>query len=185
MPRRLAVLSSLLAASFLSACAQGGGYGPESPHYVYPGGLSIELKKPLTIPPGEAGVRLQYGRTVARNGVQETDPHCIFELDTVSDGRQTVQPEAFRVTRWQRRITTFSGMPVGFRAVALTDFDDGRPSQIYYITEFRLRSEQQPAVRSLTCQHDQAAPGIAIARHLTLAEMRAALGEYFVLDLPR
>lgn len=148
--------------------------------------LMLSLRQALTVPPNEATVRLQYGHTVARNGVQETDPYCILELATVSAAAQTVPPGSFRITRSQHRVETFSGMPV----MPAPHFGggiggDGGPSQMYFITEFRLQSDAQPGVRSLTCQHDQGAAGVGIPRHLTLAQMRQALGDYFVLDLPR
>jgi hypothetical protein len=178
-------LSALGLGALLSACAGASGYGPESPHYAYPADLRISLLKPLEIPPASATVRLQYGHPVARNGVQETDPHCIFELETVSDGPQQVRPDQFQVTRFQRRIEAHSGMPVmQFHAMRTGFGQDDGPSQIYYVSEFRLRSASQPTVRALTCLSNQQAPGIAIPRHLALAEIRQALGAYFSLELP-
>lgn len=176
---------ALICASGIVAAAD---HGPDSPYYRYPAGLTLTLLQPLTIPPDAATVRLQSGRVVPRNGVQEVEPHCIFELDTVSDRDQLVLPQKIRVTDVRRSVSTFSGMSVWpyfrspFRHVGFQD--DGGPSHVFYKTEFRLRSEQQPEVRALTCQSNQMAPGIAIMRHLTLAEIRAALGGYFSLDLP-
>ncbi|NTV96209.1 MAG: hypothetical protein HGA75_12470 [Thiobacillus sp.] len=146
--------------------------------------MSASLTKPLAIPVGEASVRLQYGHPVARNGVQETDPHCILELDTVAQETLTVAPETFRIDGIRRREETFSGMPVLVRNVMGTGLGrDGGPSHIYYVTEFRLRSDKGTQVRNLTCQHNVAS--VAIPHHLTLAEIRQALGDYFSLDLPR
>ncbi len=148
--------------------------------------VRLSLLQTLEIPPGEAGVRLQYGRTAARNGVQEVDPHCIFELDTVSESAQVVQPGPFRVTRVQRREVSFSGMPLMFWDPLSQGIGPTRnPSNVYFLTEFRLQSDSQPNVRSLLCQHNQAAAGITFPRHLTLAEMRQALGNYFSLELTR
>lgn len=171
-------------AFLLGGCAGPREYAPDSPHYAYPADLKIDLNRPLAIPPGQASVRLQYGRAVARNGVEETEPYCIFEIDTVSDSPQAVQPDRFRITRFQRRVETFSGMPaLPWHVVAIGNDDDGGPSLLYFISEFRLHSATQPGVRSLTCQVNQA--GAAIPRHLTLAEIRQALGTYFSLELPR
>lgn len=178
------ILIGLGLAALLSGCAGAREYGPESPHYAYPAGLTVELLRPLAIPPGEASVRLQYGRTVARNGVQEVDPYCIFEIDTVSDAVQMVAPARFRVTRIGRRMETFSGMPaLPWRAIAAGLGRDDGPSHIYFVTEFRLQADGRPAVRALTCQHNVA--NVAVPHHLTLAEMRHALGDYFSLELPR
>jgi hypothetical protein len=64
-------------------------------------------------------------------------------------------------------------------------FDDGSPSFLYFITEFRLRAADQPDVRSLRCAWDQMAPGNrGLMRHLTLEEMRGALGGWVSLIPP-
>lgn len=148
--------------------------------------VTLSQLQPLEIPPGEAGVRLQYGRTAARNGVQEVDPHCIFELDTVSESAQVVPPGAYRVTRFARREVTFSGMPLMFwNPLSQGIGQNHNPSNLYFLTEFQLQSDSQPNVRSLLCQHNQATAGITLPRHLTLSEMRQALGSYFTLDISR
>ena len=170
----------------LPGCANNTAYGPDSPYYNYPTTTTLSLEQPIEIPPESATVRLQFGRTVARNGVQEEEPHCVFEVNTVKESSQTIVPGVFLVTDIQRRIQTFSGMPVlpwryAFRRTGFGR-DDG-PSHIYYITEFRLHSDKQPDVRALTCLHNQMAPGIPVMRHLTLAQIRQALGSYFSLTL--
>lgn len=145
-------------------------------------GPGLELLRPIEIPANSATARLQYGHLVARNGVQEQDAFCVFELDTVAEQAQRVEPEHFQITRVSRSVETFAGMPVG--VIAAFWMDDEQPSQIYYKTTFKLHSERQPTVRNLSCMSNQMMPGTYLAmRHLTLAEIRAALGGYFRLDL--
>jgi hypothetical protein len=183
MPSHITLTSGLALALLLSACAEQPSYGPESPYYAYSPAWRANLERPIAIPPGEATVRLQYGHPVPRNGVQETDPHCILEVETVAEGARNMAPAAFPVTRVQRREQTFSGMPVlPWRGLG-GGFGSGGPSHLYYITEFRLRDEGQPQARALTCQHNVA--NAAIPRHLTLAEIRQALGDYIRLEAPR
>lgn len=178
---------------FVTGTAFGAEYGPDSPYYRYPAGVTLSLTRPLAIPPEAATVRLQFGRVVPSNGVQEVEPHCIFEVDTVGEREQIVVPQKFQVTDVRRGISTFAGLPVwpfGLAAIRVGSRDDGLPSHIYYKTEFRLRAAEaiagQPPVRNLTCQSNQMSAGIPIAfmRHLTLDEIRQALGDYFRLDLP-
>lgn len=187
-PSALSRPPAFIALALLTGLAPAADWGPDSPHYRYPAGLTLTLHRELTVPPEAATVRLQYGRVVASNAVQEHDPHCIFELDTVRDTPQAVRPQRMWVTDARRGVTTFSGMPVWpyppFRYGRVGWNDDGGPSHIYYKTEFRLKSEVQPEVRALTCQSNQMAPGIAIMRHLTLREIRQALGDYFSLEPP-
>lgn len=173
-------MSRILVAIFLllslAACAS-------QPDGGRPVGRLI-LQTPISIPPGAATLRLQYGRTTAFNAVQEQDPFCVFELDTVSDQSQAVMPAAFDITRINLSVETFAGMPVlpfSTLRVGLGLHDDG-PSQIYYKTAFRLAPNPTKA-RALTCMSNQYMPGIAIMRHLSLREIRDALGSYFTLDL--
>lgn len=166
-------LITLLLISSFSAFASGP--PPEQPL----GRLKLEV--PLSIPPGAATLRLQQGRVTAFNAVQEQDPFCIFELDTVSEGAQPVAPAEFSITRIDRSIETFAGMPVLTMRVALGQ-GDSSPSHIYYKTTYHLASNPQGA-RSLACMSNQYVPGIAIMRHLSLGEIRDALGGYFTLDL--
>jgi len=174
-------IPGLLLVTLLSGCAT----APDAVPTGHQGRLV--LRQALAIPPDAATVRLQHGRIVPNNAVQEQDPFCIFEIDTVAPGEQTVRPGAFTITGVSRSVETFSGMPVGFhpllfRRVALGD-SDGGPSQIYYKTTFRLSAPDQP-VRALACMSNQYMPGNPIMRHLTLAEIRQALGTWFNLEFP-
>jgi len=58
-------------------------------------------------------------------------------------------------------------------------------SRLYYKTELFLRSEKQPQILAMTCQHawETGSSGLDL-RPLTVAEMRQAMGSYFALHLP-
>ncbi len=140
-----------------------------------------------SIPSESATLRLQYGKPVARNAVQEYDPFCVFEINTVSDSPQIVRPDTFRVTRTGHSISTIadaSGLPYP-TPIKVGLSNDHRPTHIYYKTLFWLHSEQQPGVRLLTCMSNQNLPGVyPFMRHLTLREIREALGADFRLEIP-
>ncbi len=157
--------------------------GPQSPHFRYPEGTQLILNQPVEIQPGEASLRLQFGRVVPRNGVQEQEPHCIFEIDPVRATIQRIESDVFTVTRVERGVWMSAIPALGVLRVGL--LDRSGPTLIYYQTEFRLRSERQPGVRSLLCQSLKSAAGIdPNMRHLTLEEIRQALGSIFTLRLP-
>ncbi|MFP5506542.1 MAG: hypothetical protein ACLGH6_10115 [Gammaproteobacteria bacterium] len=165
-------------AALLAGCAALESPDPASPHYAYTTGWTVVLTQPLTIEPGAATVRLQYGRVVPRNGVQRHDPHCVVELDTVSDGPQTLQPGRFEVLRVIRSTNDFFVDASHFFRHA-RHVDDNAPTFLFFITEFRLRDPAQPALRSMTCAWDQFAPGnFPMMRHLSLDEIRSALGNW-------
>ena len=169
----------------LGGCAALESPDPASPYYAYTAGWAVQLNHPLTFPPDSATVRLQYGGVVPRNGVQEQDPFCIVELDTVRPQPQTLQPgrfEVLRVTRSVSAITAASASPF----VRTLHLDDDSPSFLYYITEFRLRDPAQPNLRGMRCAWNQMAPGNrALMRHLTLGEIQGALGGWMTLIPPR
>lgn len=169
----------------LGGCASLLSDDPVSPHYAYPTGWTIELHRALTIPANEATVRLQYGRVVPRNGVQDYDPFCVVEIDTVRDAPQTLAPGRFEVWRVTRNVHTIVDAGASpFRRVHMSD--DGDPPFLYFITEFRLRDPAQPGLRGMTCAWNQMAPGNRVLmRHLTLAEIRSALGDWMSLTPER
>lgn len=168
----------LLVANLLTACTS----TPENPAAA---SATLTLRVPLTVPADAATMRLQYGQPVARHAVHEYDPFCVFEINSVSEAPQTVAPDTFRIVRIAQTIdtiATFDGAAT--RAVKVGLFDDVRPTFIYYKTLLRLRSDTQPGVRMLTCMSNQNLPGVyPFMRHLTLAEIRAALGANFELTL--
>lgn len=178
LPTRAHLLSFALLAG-LTACANTPGVTSSSLG-------TLQLRETLSIEPDAATVRLQYGRIVARNAVQEQDAFCVFELDSVRPETQLVQPGQFRIVSFSRSVETFAGMPVfplSLQTRRVSFGGDTGPTNIYYKTLFRLQDAQQP-VRMLTCMSNQNAPGNAnFMRHLTLTEIRAALGSWFTLSL--
>ena len=171
----------------LGGCAGLESADPASPYYAYSTGWSVQLNRPLTIPPDAATVRLQYGRIVPRNGVQEQDPFCVVELNTVGDALQILRPGRFDVLRVTRSISTISAQEASSPFMkARFAFDDGEPAFLYYITAFRLRDAAQPELRGMRCAWNQMAPGNqALMRHLTLDEIRGALGDWMTLVPPK
>jgi len=157
-----------------------------SPYYAYSAGWTAQLIQPLTISADAATVRLQYGRIVPRNSVQEHDPFCVVELETVRDEPQVLQPGRFDVWRVTRSVSPITAAVLPTLIKARHVDDDGDPTFLYYITEFRLRDPAQPDLRGMRCAWNQMAPGNrALMRHLTLAEIRSALGDWVVLIPPK
>ena len=177
---------ALLGLVLLGGCAGLESPDPASPYYAYSSGWVVQLNRPLTIEPDAATVRLQYGRVVPRNSVQEHDPFCVVELDTVRAEPQTLQPGRFEVRRVSRSVSPITVMAKSPLIRVRYIEDDGDPSFLYFITEFRLRDPAQPALRGMRCAWNQMAPGNrALMRHLTLNEIRWALGDWMTLIPPK
>lgn len=176
---------ALLGMLVLGGCAGVQSGDPASPHYAYATGWAVQLKRPLTIPADAATVRLQHGRVVPRNSVQEQDPFCVVELETVRSEPQTLQPGRFEVWRVTRSVHPVAAAAPSPLIRAHRVLDEGAPTFLYYITEFRLRDPAQPQLRSMRCAWNQMAPGNrGLMRHLTLGEIQAALGDWMRLMPP-
>jgi hypothetical protein len=180
---------TLVGVLVLGGCGSLASPDPGSPYYAYPPGWGVQLNRVLPIDPGAATVRLQYGRIVPRNGVQEQDPFCIMEVNTLSNQVQMLQPGRFEVVRVTRSVSDITAaassvIPPGYLKTGLGGGDS--PSFLYFITTFGLRDASQPTIRSLRCAWDQMAPGNrALMRHLTLDEMSQALGNWMTLVPPK
>lgn len=178
-----AIPIGLLALVSLGGCTGLAPSDPATPGSAAGTGWSVMLERPLVIPAEAATVRLQYGRIVPRNGVQDPDPFCVVELDTVSESPQTLSPGRFEVVRVSRSVSTLVQRATPFRQVGLGDEDS--PSFLYFITEFQLRDPGQPDLRAMTCAWNQMAPGNrALMRHLRLDEIRSALGDWIRVTPP-
>ncbi|MEW6133756.1 MAG: hypothetical protein AB1591_11445 [Pseudomonadota bacterium] len=169
-------------ALLLWACDTPHSYGPHTPYYRFPPGVRLALNQPLEIPANWATARLQHGRPVPFGHVQEQEPHCIFEIDTVRAVPQRVEADVFAVTSVRRSVSELAGGAGFFVRSALAD--DDAPAPIYFKTTFMLRSEKQPGVLRMVCQAGPYSDDIARHRHLTVAEIREALGRMFTLELP-
>lgn len=154
--------------------------GPDSPGYAYPAQTRLMQRQSLPVEADAASVRMQGGRVVARNAVQEHNPYCVLELDRVDAAPRRLEPATYAVERVTRQMRTFAAAPA---RVAAND-DGGSLSHLYYQTVFRLVPNAAGA-GWLTCMHNQP-PGAsgAYERHLTLAEIRAALGDLIHIELP-
>ncbi len=169
---------SLALALALSACAgtpPGSGPAPESPHYRAPAALLLRIEHPLPLPADIATLRFQDGRIVAFNAVEESEPHCLFEVERLGSESRLIEPVSLAVSRVQRGLSTFPGI-----ALAPTGSGRGGPARLYYYTEFRLHRTGEDPARALFCQHDQS--DRAIPRHLTPSEIRTALGPWLSLE---
>jgi hypothetical protein len=149
-------------------------------------GWAVQLNRALTIDAGAATVRLQYGRIVPRNSVQEYDPFCVVELNTVGTAPQILRPGRFEVRRVTRSVNPITAARSSSFLQTAFGMDEGDSSFLYFITAFRLRDPAQPDLRGMTCAWNQMAPANRmLMRHLTLDEIRSALGDWMTLIPPR
>ena len=171
---RLALL--LIAVVVLGGCQSTSARDEASPFYVPPAGSRLVLQKTLTIPADTVGVIIQGGRAVSHRDVDQYYPHCRLEVRDRRDTAQTVNPDDFLVRRVRRDVEVVSNPRVG----PVVRVGHG-PSFFIYRTIFDLESPRQPSVRTLVCQY-WGDP--ALNDHLSIREIRRALGETMRLELP-
>lgn len=171
-----------------TGCQPIGGYPIESPYYQPPANSRLVLNQPIEIPPDSATVRFQFGKIVG--GVNEFEPNCVFELTTIRETAQRVEPDTFTVTKVRSGSSLRNSMrqnqPGLMHARFVSDDTGGGPIRYFYKTEMFLHSARQPNVLMLTCQHawETGSSSLEYQRPPTVAEMRQALGAYFTLQLP-
>ena len=159
----------------------------DSPFYAIPAGSSVTLTRNLTVPANQVAVFLQGGEVVPSDRVNQYYPHCKFELRRRLDTPQTVQADSFQVTKVVQEI----GHSVALEQLRLAEVSigmgflagargDGASLQTWS-TRMMLSSAHQPDVFRLSC--GQAAL-LHEGQHVSINEMRKALGGIFALKLP-
>lgn len=172
------LLPVLLVLVLLPACRLAPVADETSPSYPVPAGSTLVLNRPLAIPDGSTGVRLQGGAVKPARDVNEWHPNCRLEVRTLSDRVRTVEPDRFEIWRVRRETTVVTGPGTRFAELRA---DSGGPTFLVFRTLFDLRSARQPDVAWLTCQH-WGDP--ALGRDLSIREIRTALGDVAGLVLP-
>ncbi len=165
-----------VALAFLLAACQTAAYrGDEnSPYFTVPVGTRLVLHRELVIPADRVDVYLQGGRVLGYAEVNPHHPFCTFDVRRRLGTPQTVAPDEFAVTKATQDVFYSRHVPGTVLA------SDGSPSFEIYSTILALHSDRQPQVVNLTCAQWQYPP---LQRHVTINEMRQALGALFTLRL--
>lgn len=135
-------------------------------------GNSVIVNQTLAIKPNLARVYFQNGEIQSEQQIDRYYPNCSLEIKTLSSSTQSILPDRFTIYR----ITVdeeFSRS--GIRLTSLHFFGGDGPSPENWATHFYLRSEKQPDVYRLNCQHWEDPTD---ARHVTYDEIKKAVGKY-------
>ena len=169
-------------------------YPITSPYYRIPAGSQIVLNEPLTIPPNNARIYLQYGRVITPREKDRYHANCWFLSWKVLETSQTIQPDAFMVidsqktqefvqnppgvmyaSRFSTQIDIHGGIGIGIGIGAAMDPASGdSPMAAEYTTTLKIHSDRQPDIRRFACSHWD---GPFSGEHLTVEQMQQALGD--------
>ena len=171
-------LLALLLIITASACQGIQSRDEHSPYYQPGPGSLLILNTAVEIPPNQASIYLQYGKVVREKDIQVREANCKFEVRDVLPVAQTIQNDTFVIQRVQLqnqfvaydRVIVASAMEAQF----------GSPVAEVYTTTYYLKSEKQPQVLYLTCQHWEV---VGDGNHLSIEEIRQALGVMMTLDV--
>lgn len=146
---------------------------------------TFELLREIIIRPGRTRTYLQDGAIVA--SVNEFQPHCQFEVNSIRETPQTVRADVFTITSVSTRTDRIvQAAPVQVAALdsptalgflGIFNWDEPRQMHAYI---FRLHSEKQPDVRALICGGAFDDP--IVADLPTTGEIARSLGDYGTLE---
>ena len=140
---------------------------------------SFELYKAVEVPSGRTRIYFQGGRQV--RGVNEFQPHCQLEVNSLLEQTRSLEADVFAVTGVATRSDqVVMGRPA-VQVAVLGGFGlwGAGESRRMYVYVFGLHSDRQPDVRSLNCGGAFDAP--MLAELPTLQEIQEALGEFGTL----
>jgi hypothetical protein len=157
----------------------------DSPYYLVPVGSTLVQNQDVVIPPNTASTYFQGGVTMPQSQVNQYHPFCKFEVLKVKDSAQTIKADTYVIKKVvQERTDSVDAGQI--RLAALSDGMGTMVGGIYgtvtitLVTRMFLHSDKQPDVYGLSCGH-WVYP--STGQHLTIHEMRTALGGVFTLQL--
>ncbi len=159
---------------------------PDNRYYLPPAGTLVRINEELTVPARWARVFLQRGDTVAYADVNRYYPSCDFELYTVKETPQSIEPGSFNVIDVQRgteEIVRYR--PVHYASRGLLAYSgpgSGGQYMIMHTVRMRLESAEQPGMYMLTCRGGLDDP--PNAREPSINDMRMGLGDKATIVLP-
>lgn len=164
------------------AC-QAPAFNPDSPLSRVPLQSTLVLHEDLTIKANTVSLWFQQGEQIPEKLLDHYQPHCKFETYKMQAADKPVRADRFsihNVVRWDDY--AMLGVQLAAVTIGIGTFGSGDDaSPVNMATEMFLHSEQQPDVYRLVCsQWNDATTG----EHVTINEIRHALGEYFSLKMP-
>ncbi|MFQ5936864.1 MAG: hypothetical protein ACE5LB_10695 [Acidiferrobacterales bacterium] len=166
--------------STLSACQSlhlQGRQGEDSPNFQIPAGSKLVLHQDLAIPAPVGATYLQHGRAGAFHEINEFVPYCLLEQRPSEGTTKTVRAGEF-VIATVRQEFRFAGAGARQLVAAGQSF---QPTHVV-ATVLELRSDSAPHSLYLSCAHWGMPQSMS---HLTLRDIRDALGDVASLELER
>ena len=174
---------AVLAMMALSGCSINDTRDENSVFYAVPVGSVLVLNQPVDIRGDQVAVYVQNGELMQYGAVNFYLPNCKLEIYTMSEQPRTVDQDRFEIVKvvddiessalQKNTYLAATGDAIGFAVLDM--------SYVFnYATLMYLRSENQQDVYRMTCQHWE---DVVDDRHLSITQMRQAMGDVFTLEV--
>ena len=176
---------SVLAITILAGCSSNDVKDEGSVFYAVPVGSTLVLHQQVNIRGDQVAVYLQNGELMQYDEVNFYLPNCKFEIYTMSEQPRTVQVDSFEIIKVVDEIESSllqKSTDLATLDNALTFGMLDRSYMFNYATLMYLKSEKQKDVYRITCQHWEE---VMDDRHLTIRQMRQAMGDVFTLEIKK
>ena len=174
---------SVLAITVLAGCSSNDVKDEDSAFYAVPVGSTLVLNQQVNIRGDQVAVYVQNGELMQYGEVNFYLPNCKFEIYAMSEQPRTVQADTFEIIKVEDDIESSSlqkNTDLAALDNALTFGMPGRSYVFNYATLMYLNSEKQKDVYRMTCQHWE---DVMDDRHLSITQMRQAMGDVFTLKI--
>ena len=130
-------------------------------------GDTFVLSQVVEIPANSSRTFIQNGKLTSRNGFDHSEQHCRIEVSTLSENRQVILPEIFKITSVttdEELIAITHSKPILLAAnntnenqtdyltfKGLIGFNSQERPETMDLIHLNLRSKKQPDVMRLTC----------------------------------
>lgn len=191
MKQALSLASLLLLAACQPAFINGVP-NENSPYFQVPVDSRFVLTRAVTVPANQDSAHFQDGKSLRWQDVDIYGSWCVLKLDTKRPQPQVIEPDTFMVKKvWTESYFHLARAPVssarvhlaanGMTRFSVLDREMGE-SRSYEVeaTLMQLHSPTQPDVVRFVCAEWGVPQG---GTFLTVAKIRATLGDYFRLEL--
>jgi len=130
-------------------------------------GQVFVLSQAIEIPSNSARIFIQHGKLTSRNGFDHSEQHCRIEISTLSENKQVILPEQFKITSVTTDEEMIALMATNPILLALNTASESQTDALTYkgllgfnsqerpetmdLIHLNLTSEKQSNVMRLTC----------------------------------
>ena len=178
-------ITTLASIAFVSGCSVSSSSYAVQPS-VNPTSI-VQINQYFEIPSQKARVYIQNGVAIMKRNIDKLSTYCsvlMQDLHKAGEPKLTVSPGQFEIIKI-RKFNDYSSFPGTFVASRKWIYDF--PVVVIFEVEMRLKSAEQPGIRSLFCakQVQVFSPFNSKRHYPSLTEIRTALVDAIEIKMPQ